>query len=1072
MSEIAIWLELLGLSKYLSAFTDNKVEFSDLPDLTENDLKEIGLPVGPRRRLMKAAERLGAAEVSGEDEGGETAGANTSAPDQQPTEAERRQLTVMFVDLVGSTALSGRLDPEDLRALMRRYQSAVAGAIGVDGGYLANWLGDGAIAYFGWPAAREDQAVEAVRAGLTAIAAVSEIPIDDGLGERLAARVGIATGHVVVGDLEQGSIGQHGMVTGETPNLAARLEGVAPPGGVAIGRTTRALVTAAFDLAFLGPQDLKGFSAPVDAWLVRAERTAESRFAAPGARLTAFTGRTHEVGLLLDRWRQVQDGEGQAVLISGEPGIGKSRIVQTFHDRIDGDAHRRILYQCSPHHVNSALYPAIRQLEHAAGFAAGDAPDAKLDRIEAVLRQATPETGEVAPLIAALLSVPFEARYGALDMPPQQQRVATLRALGDQLLGLARAEPVLFVLEDAHWIDPTTQELIIETVPRLADRRVLMLITHRPEWSDAFQGQGHVTTLNMTRLSRAQISAMVRDVAGQDLSDEVVARIVKRTDGVPLFVEELTKAMAEAGFDLADEDVPVTLQASLMARLDRLGPAKEIAQIGAVIGREFGRELLARVADGRGGDLTAALDRLVDSQLIFRTSHDEGEVYTFKHALIQDVAYESLLRQRRQALHLAIAEALSAGDGPEAAPEVLARHFELGNDLKNALRWLDKASIAAAQRSAQPEATAYCTNALRILRTIDDWGDDGKLELALLLRLGQAQFGVLGGGAPEAITTFERAGVLAARRHESGARVIAQYGQYVGQMLTSQLRQADESGQQVRAVAQETGLEWIDLVGIRLMGGARSLMGDLAGGHELLQRFTGSNERVLQEIPPGFAHNPVSTAPSILAHLEWALGYREAAFARSADAIAKAVRTRTDANSLPYALTWDTLLAAFDRNQERIRASATRLLEYTRTTGGVFWEKIAHWGLGTAEILNGDASAGLPLIAAGIDGFIATGGFQHIPYMELSLAEAHYLNGDMTKALEVLEESRDLIERTEQRLYEPEMHRWRGIVLEAAGRIEEAAAAYRKAIEVADGQGSVTWRDRASKNLSALAAGD
>jgi class 3 adenylate cyclase len=988
MSDLETWLERLGLSKYHAAFTENEVEFSDLPDLTEDDLKELGLPVGPRRRLMTAVERLGAAANSGEGRGRETTGADLSSPNQQPAEAERRQLTVMFVDLVGSTALSGRLDPEDLRALMRRYQAAVAGAIGVSGGYLANWLGDGAIAYFGWPAAREDQAVEAVRAGLAAIAAVSEIPVEDGSGERLAARVGIATGLVVVGDLEQGSIGQHGMVTGETPNLASRLEGVAPTGGLAIDRTTRALTTPAFDLEFLGAQDLKGFKAPVDAWLVRAERAAESRFAAPGVRLTAFTGRTHEVGLLLDRWRRVQDSEGQVVLISGEPGIGKSRIVQTFRDRIDGDAHRRILYQCSPHHVNSALYPAIRQLERAADLTAGDAPDAKLDRIEALLRQATPEIREVAPLIAALLSIPFEARYGALDMSPQQQRVATLKALGDQLLGLARDEPVLFVLEDAHWIDPTTQELIVETVPRLVDRRVLMLITHRPEWRDPFHGQGHVSNLDMARLSRAQIGAMVRNVAGRDLPDEVVARIVERTDGIPLFVEELTKAMAEAGFDLADEDVPVTLQASLMARLDRLGPAKEIAQIGAVIGREFRRELVARAAEGRSGDLTASLDRLVDSQLIIRTRHDASEVYTFKHALIQDVAYESLLRQRRQALHLAIAESLSGGDDPEAAPEVLARHFELGNDLNNALRWLDKASVAAAQRSAQPEAIAHCTNALRILRTIGDQGDGGKLELALLLRLGQAQFGVFGGGAPEAIATFERAGILAARRHESDVRVIAQYGQYVGHMLTGQLRQADELGRQVIAVAEETGLEWIDLVGIRLMGAARSLMGDLAGAHEMLRRFTESDEGILKEIPTGFAHSPVSTAPSMLAHLEWALGNREAALTRSADSIARAAGTRTDANSLAYALTWDTLLAAFDRNPERVQASATRLLDYTRTTGGAFWRNLAQWGLGTAEILSGDASAGLPLVAAGIDGFIATGGFQHIPYMQLSLAEA------------------------------------------------------------------------------------
>ena len=438
------------------------------------------------------------------------------------------------------------------------------------------------------------------------------------------------------------------------------------PGGVVICRTTHALVCADFDLDVLGTQTLKGFNAPVEAWSVRAKHKAEGRFEAPDGQSTVFTGRTHEVGLLLDRWSQAQSGEGQVVLISGEPGIGKSRIVRAFRDRIKGERYRRVVYQCSPHHANSALYPAIRQLELAVGISAGDAPEAKLDRLEALLQQATPDIAETAPLIAALLSIPFDGRYKALDIAAQQQRIATLHVLQDQLVGLARREPVLFVLEDAHWIDPTTQELIASIVPRLTDQRVLMLITHRPAWPDPFQGQGQITTLDMTRLSRAQVATMARAVAGQELGDKIIARIVERTDGVPLFVEELTKAIVEAGFDLADDDVPVTLQASLMARLDRLGPAKEIAQIGAVIGRDFGRGLITRVVDERI-DLDAGLDRLVASQLVFRARQDEGEVYTFKHALIQDVAYESLLRQRRQGLHLAIAEVLSADEGPDAA---------------------------------------------------------------------------------------------------------------------------------------------------------------------------------------------------------------------------------------------------------------------------------------------------------------------------------------------------------------------------------------------------------------------
>jgi len=520
---------------------------------------------------------------------------------------------------------------------MQRYQATVADVIKANDGYLANWLGDGVIAYFGWPSAGEDQAVQAVRAGLEAIAAVDHLPVSEGASEMLAARVGIATGQVVVGDLEDGGVGPQGMVSGETPNLAARLQGLATPDGVLIDPTTRALVRSAFDLESLGPQVLKGFNAPVNAWAVRAEHKIESPLEAADARLTVFTGRAHEVGLLLDRWSQAQSGEGQVVLITGEAGIGKSRVVRAFRDRMDGDQYRRLRYQCSPHHVNSALYPAIRQLEIAAGIASGDTPEAKLDRLEALLRQATPDIAETAPLIAALLSIPFEQRYGAIQMAAQQQRIATLRALQEQLLGLAQQEPVLFILEDTHWIDPTTQELITTITPRLVHQRVLMLITHRPGWSDPFQGQGHVSRLNITRLSRAQVATMARAVAGQKLGENAIARIVERTDGVPLFVEELTKAIIEAGFDLTDDDVPVTLQASLMARLDRLGPAKEIAQIAAVIGRDFGRRLLGQVTDERV-DLDAGLDQLMASQLVFRAHRDEGGVYTFKHALVQDVA--------------------------------------------------------------------------------------------------------------------------------------------------------------------------------------------------------------------------------------------------------------------------------------------------------------------------------------------------------------------------------------------------------------------------------------------------
>lgn len=1061
--DIHEWLEGLGLGAYAEAFDANDIDGSVLPDLTADDLKDIGVTsVGHRRRLLSAIAKLAS------DGPIDTEPAEASAPTPVRSEAERRQLTVMFVDLVGSTELSGRLDPEDLRALMQRYQAAVTEVIRDNHGYLANWLGDGAIAYFGWPSAGEDQALQAVRAGLHAVEAVGRLPLASGSAEMLAARVGIATGQVVVGDLAETGVGPERTVTGETPNLAARLQGVAAPGGVVIGRTTRALVGAAFELEFLGPQSLKGFSQPVEAWAVRAAHEAETRFEAPGGRLTTFTGRAHEVGLLLDRWTQSQDGDGQVVLVSGEPGIGKSRIVRAFRDRIEGDRYRQILYQCSPHHVNSALYPAIRQLEFAAGFVAGDTPEARLDRLEDLLRQATPDVANVAPLFAALLSLPFEARYGAMGIEPQQQRIETLRALQDQLAGLAREEPVLFVLEDAHWIDPTTRELIAAIVPNLIGQRVLMLITHRPEWQDPFQGQGHVTRLNLTRLSRSQIGVMVREIAGRDVSDEAVARIAERTDGVPLFVEELTKAMAEAGFDLADDEVPVTLQASLMARLDRLGPAKEIAQIGAVVGREFERDLLAQVAD-REIDLDAGLERLIDAQLVFRIRRDDGEAFAFKHALIQDIAYESLLRQRRQVLHVAIAEALSADGGPQAAPEILAHHYERGGDLKQALHWSEMAGIDAADRSAQPEAMAHCANALRLLRAVGSVENQERLELSLLFRLGQAQFGAVGGGSPQVIATFERAGEVAAMLHETNARVIAHYGQYVGQVLTGQLPKALETSHRVSAIARESGAGWVDLIAVRLTAGAAYLMGDLTGARECLGRLDHVDGAILRDMPAGFAHNPVMTMQPIYAHVEWALGRREAGFDRLQKVVDSLAESGTDANSLAFALTWATLLGAFDRDPERIQAAADFLEDHARRTGGVFWGQFAIWGAGTALMLRNDVAQALPLLVSGADGFAATGGLQHLPIMRLNVAEAHHRMGDSERALLVIAEIQELIARTEQRFYEPETLRIRGVVLEATGRTDEAVSAYRAAVSLADSQGSVTWRDRAAANLAALA---
>ncbi len=649
VEDIAQWLDSLGLGQYAQAFAENGVELQHLPHLTDDDLKELGLPLGPRRHLQAAIETLPADQPSIR-----PVPPPSQDPEPQPAEAERRQLTVMFVDMVGSTALSAELDPEDLREVMGRYQDAVAGAVKRYGGHVAKYLGDGVLAYFGWPKAYEDQAERAVRAGLDAVSAVNDVHV-----RALEARVGIATGLVVVGDLVGESGQDAGAVSGETPNLAARLQQVAAPGQVVVGEATHRLVRQAFVVDDLGSHELKGFDDAVRAWGIVREVTAESRFeAAHGAALTQIVGREADLQLLLDRWHLAAGGEGQVVFISGEAGIGKSRLMQGLCDQAAADDHTRIRYQCSPYHANSTLYPTIQQLARAAGFTLDDGGDDKLDKLEALLREAGDDLVADAPLFAHWQSLPYEDRYGALAQPPQQIKERLLEALVTQLLRLAERNPVLFLFEDTHWIDPTSEELLERIIGRLQQARVLLIVTHRPEWRLPPSGHNHVTSLQLNRLGKMYGADIVRVIAGAYVPDDVVMRIVERTDGVPLFIEELTKSLVEGGIDIADAAIPATLQASLTERLDRLGEAKEIAQIGAVIGREFPYAILAAVAEMPAAALGAALDRLVQSELMFRRGELPSTVYSFKHALVRDTAYDSLLLASRREWHRRVGEAL------------------------------------------------------------------------------------------------------------------------------------------------------------------------------------------------------------------------------------------------------------------------------------------------------------------------------------------------------------------------------------------------------------------------------
>jgi class 3 adenylate cyclase len=673
------WLRGIGFAQYAEMFRANDIDIELLGRLTSDDLQDMGVvSLGHRKKLLEAIAALVAAPE---------APARIPVPATEPKTpdiAERRQVTVMFSDLVGSTALSARMDPEDLREVISAYQNCVAETVRRCDGFVAKYMGDGVLVYFGYPQAHEDDAERAVRAGLELIGAVTAIksPVP------LQTRVGIATGLVVVGDLIGSGEAQERGIVGETPNLAARLQGIAEPNMVVIAEATRRLLGNLFELEDLGAKDLKGIAGPVRAWAALRGSSVEGRFEALHTTgLTALVGREEELDLLLRRWSRAKGGEGQVVLLSGEAGIGKSRLTAALLERLSGEAHTRLRYFCSPQHTDSAFYPIIGQMERATGLTHDDTAQIRLEKLGAVLAQTSTSTQDAA-LFAEMLSLPNDGRYPALDLAPQQRRQRTLEALTSQLVGLAHQQPVLMIFEDAHWVDPTSLEVLGRTVDRIKALPVLLIVTFRPEFDAPWEGQSHVTSLTLNRLGEREAAAIIARLAGNKaLPADVLAEIVERTDGIPLFVEEMTKAVLEAESEgaalrtaaavpSAALAVPASLHASLMARLDRLGPAKEVAQIGAAIGREFSHALLASVARKSEAELGSALDRLIRAGLLSRQGLPPQASYLFKHALVQDAAYGTLLREPRRALHARIAEAIQSqfAETAESRPEMLAHH--------------------------------------------------------------------------------------------------------------------------------------------------------------------------------------------------------------------------------------------------------------------------------------------------------------------------------------------------------------------------------------------------------------
>jgi class 3 adenylate cyclase len=723
--DLGDWLRSLGLEEYEAAFHKNHIDEAVLPNLTAEDLKDLGVEsIGHRRKLLDAI-----ALLRGDGEAKALPPEAPLVPKPSQDTAERRQVTVMFSDLVGSTALSARMDPEDLREVISAYQECVAKAVQRLGGFVAKYMGDGVLVYFGYPRAHEDDAERAVRAGLELVQAVGGLKSS----APLQTRVGIATGLVVIGDLIGSGEAQERGVVGETPNLAARMQGIAEPNTVVIAESTRKLLGNLFELEDLGPKDLKGIAGTAHAWAAVRPSSVESRFEALRTATTPLVGRDEEMELLMRRWARAKAGDGCVVPISGEPGIGKSRITQAMQERLGAEPHTRLRFFCSPYHQDSALYPAIAQLERAAGFRREDTPEQRLTKLEALIAQATNDVSEVVPLIADLLSIPTGERYPALALTPQKRKEKTLRALVVQAEGLAVRQPVLMIFEDVHWSDPTTRELLDLLIERAQAVPLLVIITFRPEFSPPWIGRPHVTMLTLNRLPRRQRAEMIAHVAGsKGLPKEIADQIVDRTDGVPLFIEELTKTVLESDIVVETGDhyavkrsvaplaIPATLYASLLARLDRLASTREVAQIGAAFGRQFSHKLINAVAAAPQQEIDDALAQLVSAELIFRRGTPPDAEYTFKHALVRDAAYSTLLRSRRQHIHGRIAKVLEREfpELPITQPETLAQHCAEGGLLEEAIAYYLAAAKRATAASSNTEAAHHLTKGFALLKML------------------------------------------------------------------------------------------------------------------------------------------------------------------------------------------------------------------------------------------------------------------------------------------------------------------------------------------------------------------
>jgi class 3 adenylate cyclase/predicted ATPase len=1001
--DISEWLRGLDLAQYEPIFRENAIDADILPELTEADLEKLGVLLGHRKRMLRAIAARAAA---------------TPAAAPRAEGAERRHLTVMFCDLVGSTALSARLDPEDLREVLGAYHAAVAAEVERFGGFVARYMGDGVLIYFGYPQAHENDVERALHAGLALVERIARLHTGE---VTLAIRIGIATGLVVVGDMIGSGEAQEWDIVGETPNLASRLQEMAEPNTVVVGETTRRLVGDLFECRDLGFVELKGLTNKVSVSQVLRPSAVESRFEAlRAAELSPLVGREEETDLLLQRWRRAKNGHGQLVLISGEAGIGKSRLALALQDRLQGEPHTRLSYSCSPYHRDSALYPFITQLERVAGFARDDAAATRLDKLEHLLAQVDPTPRDTVALLADLLGLSAEERYPPLPEDPKRRRELTLLALIGQLESLARQHPVLLLFEDAHWSDSTSLELLDRIVQRLPYLSVLLAMTCRPEYSPPWLGQPPVTELALNRLGGRETIALVDGVArGKRLPAEILDRIVERTDGIPLFVEELTKSLIESGLlheeaegyvlsgPLPPLAIPSSLQASLMARLDRLAPVKEVAQIGAAIGREFSYELLAAVARRTGEQLREALDQLTAAGLVFTRGTALHASFMFKHALVQDAAYSTMLRSQRQQLHARIGKVLE-DQFPEIVdnqPEILAHHFTQAGLVDQAIEFWRRAGARSIARSAHSEAAGHFESALDLLGKLPPSRQRDERDLELTLALAVPLIAVHGFGSLRVEERALGAKELSDKLRHSSRRFAAQRVAWNSCLMRQLVPKTVTLARELVELAEGDDDPAKLAVAQRALGYSFFVAGELPEAIENLNRGIALADALSDREFAVYGEHPGMVCRIYAGQTKILMGFPETGAQLIEAAIAHA-RHEKNAHSLAWALGVAAHSFLTQHETHATARFASEAIDTAREHHLPQWLALGERCKGSAMHQLGDFAAGLDLQRKGVNRWYDTGAVLHTTHCEVNLVESFLREGRAAPARAHLDRAR------------------------------------------------------------------